>query len=1050
MTSPFSRIRFGMVAAAMVCVGAMSAAAQPEEIVYTNLLKNGGFERNFPVTEGKILNWTFSPPYVRMEIDDVHSGARALMLRSSKEGQAVSTALRSDVLRVVPGREYRVIVHAKCSAGKLSEKDGSALAGKIEWLGPRDGKKGKSNRPGKVKAEQEIITHNEPGFDWQTFEGTATAPDDAAYARLWIGCRGLVGELLLDDIKFEEGIRPNATLAVDPASKIRKPVPAMCVRQSLAPLEIDGKLDDPAWHMATRVRLWGSGAGVRPRDRTYAYVTYDPEHLCIGFRCMQAEMNKIIAQGKDRDDSVWLDDCVEVFIRTAAESGEYYQFIVNLTGVIFDAFARKSSWNGEVSVATSNDEKSWTVEMAIPFATLTVKRPTPGAVWRINLNREQKSRDELSAWAYTGGAFHRQEKFGYIVFEGPPPAAAEPKTTVAGRVLDRNGTAGGVDVWLGAERALTDTAGRFAFNNISPGKYFVVVTSPRHEPVAGSVEVTGETVLAPITLKNINPYSYHFPLPGAEEEAYAVYAGECLSPAHPDRPPRLQMLNKKIEVFASPGEYEPMTFTIFANADIGEVQVTAEELAGLGGEIPAEDMDVRAVRLLFKRTMYAEPADRLIISPETIESFHSIRMAAKTFRQIWITMKVPDDLLPGKYEGKILIQPERGPERDVKIALDVLPIRLNKSPRKRFGVYAGCAPVGRPDYARDWRAHGVETVNGWVYVTPLLDGDNLTFDLRGLERLITDVARAGLRGPIPVSCRIGYSIRDAKTRKLVRRAAADDAKRALYVQAVEAIKALWDGKKAPPMLFYPIDEPFSHGRTDLYKQLATWIHEVPDTKVFVTTTVEPMQDPAIDAVTDVRCYHGGTADAYVEKTGGFGKLAAEIAASGDEAWFYYNGVFSYEQGRGEFTRLVNGFYFWLAPYRVHMPWCYMAYGNDPFDDTDTDGRACEECIFVYPHPDDGRPIPTVQWEGYREGVDDMKYLFTLERLVAKAKKKGAADQEVSDAVQVLETIKGELLEKGPTAPKLMKALGPGDYQRMRRWLADRIVALSKALGEERE
>lgn len=1048
--------RRGVLPAMLLAAGLVLSALLPQgtpaadgPVVYTDLLKNGGFERNFPVTPGQILNWSYPSSLCQIEDDEVHSGAHALAFRRTTDAAGATAWLVSDTLKAVPGWNYRLSLYARCSDGKLAKEKGFALSGKIEWLSAEKDAQGRATgRPGGPLSAEDAFARTDADFDWEKFEKTASAPEGAAFLRVRIGCDSLLGKLLVDDVRLEEGNRPGVVLAAIADSRLTRPLPVLCAPKSLDPVQIDGKLDDAAWREAAAAELRPSGAGVRLSERTYSYVTYGPDSLYIGFRCMQSMMGEIVARGKDRDDNLWQDDCVEVFLCPADTPGDYYHFIVNLTGVIYDAYAKRSSWNGQVRAATSSDDKSWSVEMAIPFETLKVKCPDAGTVWRLNLNREQKSRNELSGWAYTGGAFHKPDKFGYLFFAGDCQGGGTQKGTVRGRILDATGTAGGVEVYLAGKMVLTDAGGRFEVPDAPGGRQFLIATSRRHLPVAGTVEVGGDVLLAPITLKNVDPYAYEYVLPGAaDQNEYAIYTNSCLDAAHPDIPPKAGDLKDKIQTFATPGEWEPVTFTIYAKQDLGQVSVTAGPLAGEEKQIPAENLDVRSVTLLHKRTMYAEPANCLIVSPETIETFSALDIPSRTFRQVWITIRVPPDLPAGRYTGKIAVRPEKAAERSIAVSLDVLPIKLLKPPGKRFGIYPGRAPLDRPDYVRDWAEHDVEIVTGSAAVYPVQKDGQVSYDLSGVERAIADLKAAKMRGPIPVSCRVSYSICDAATRKEIKRVSEKEEQHALYVQGIAATKKLWEEKGAPPLLFYPIDEPFSHGYADLYKTLASWSHETPGAKVFVTTTVEPMRDPSVDQVTDVRCYHGGDADACVEQAGGFDAFAKEIAQSGDEAWFYYNGVFSYEQGRAEFSRLVNGFYFWLAPYRVHIPWCYMSYGNDPYDDTDTDTRACEQCIFVYPHPDNGRPIPTVQWEGFREGADDLRYLATLEALTRKLKGNESAKEEVEKAAQTLQAIREELLGKGPTAPKLLRSLSSGDYTRMRRQIADRIVALSKFVPE---
>jgi len=47
-------------------------------------------------------------------------------------------------------------------------------------------------------------------------------------------------------------------------------------------------------------------------------------------------------------------------------------------------------------------------------------------------------------------------------------------------------------------------------------------------------------------------------------------------------------------------------------------------------------------------------------------------------------------------------------------------------------------------------------------------------------------------------------------------------------------------------------------------------------------------------------------------------------------------------------------------------------------------------MFVYPTVDG--VIDTIAWEGYREGIDDLRYLATLRKAIGKAEKSAAAQK----------------------------------------------------------
>jgi hypothetical protein len=59
---------------------------------------------------------------------------------------------------------------------------------------------------------------------------------------------------------------------------------------------------------------------------------------------------------------------------------------------------------------------------------------------------------------------------------------------------------------------------------------------------------------------------------------------------------------------------------------------------------------------------------------------------------------------------------------------------------------------------------------------------------------------------------------------------------------------------------------------------------------------------------------------------------------------------------------------------------------------------------------DNRPIPTVQWELSREGIDDAKYLSTIERLaaMARARQTPEATAAAAEADQLLAAVRASV------------------------------------------
>ena len=103
---------------------------------------------------------------------------------------------------------------------------------------------------------------------------------------------------------------------------------------------------------------------------------------------------------------------------------------------------------------------------------------------------------------------------------------------------------------------------------------------------------------------------------------------------------------------------------------------------------------------------------------------------------------------------------------------------------------------------------------------------------------------------------------------------------------------------------------------------------------------------------------------------------------GHKIWCYANpqgGVENPEINRRNFGLLL-----WKHRYDGAATWTYLSTAGHTWNDFDNPrGR---DYNFVYPTMDG--VIDTVQWEGYREGVDDVRYVTTLEDAIRKAKASG--------------------------------------------------------------
>ena len=97
-----------------------------------------------------------------------------------------------------------------------------------------------------------------------------------------------------------------------------------------------------------------------------------------------------------------------------------------------------------------------------------------------------------------------------------------------------------------------------------------------------------------------------------------------------------------------------------------------------------------------------------------------------------------------------------------------------------------------------------------------------------------------------------------------------------------------------------------------------------------------------------------------------------------------------------------GLVLWQSGYDGTMNYAYQHASGDIY--VDDDGPSFRDHVFAYPTVDG--VIDTIQWEGFREGVDDVRYLTTLLKEIERAKAddgKAALAKEAEAWVATMDT-----------------------------------------------
>ena len=284
-------------------------------------------------------------------------------------------------------------------------------------------------------ADHEIQDGAAPLATWpvgKVVEDVHSVPMPGVPARVVLGFWNDDGRLPVDDPRAHDGIQRMLGPPLGGAPELPEyPV----TRASKAPT-LDGVLDDAAWKAAQPVVLRGSFDGRPAQLRTEARLVYDDAALYVAF---DIEDPDIWGTLKQRDDPIYEQEVVEIFLDANADGRTYNELQVSPHNVIFDAYfpARRQgmdkTWDSEMKTAlkvrgtlddASDRDEGWTVEMRIPFARLAEVPHVPpqkGERWRFNLYRlEHHGRRAVEGQAFSPlfvGDFHALPRFGWLTFQ---------------------------------------------------------------------------------------------------------------------------------------------------------------------------------------------------------------------------------------------------------------------------------------------------------------------------------------------------------------------------------------------------------------------------------------------------------------------------------------------------------------------------------------------------------------------------------------------------------------------------------------------------------
>ena len=199
---------------------------------------------------------------------------------------------------------------------------------------------------------------------------------------------------------------PPPPVAPEVVSRDRQGQATVRATRLRAPLQIDGRLDEPVYETVQSITDFIQqlpDEGALGSERTEAWILFDDDSIYISARCYDTAPPSEWVANEMRRDVIQLrqNDSFSLMLDTFYDRRNGLAFLVTPIGGFSDfAISNEggrvnTDWNTIWDSRTARFDGGWTVEIQIPFKSLRY-RPTSTQVWGIQLRRIIRRRTEAS------------------------------------------------------------------------------------------------------------------------------------------------------------------------------------------------------------------------------------------------------------------------------------------------------------------------------------------------------------------------------------------------------------------------------------------------------------------------------------------------------------------------------------------------------------------------------------------------------------------------------------------------------------------------------
>ncbi|MES2607108.1 MAG: carbohydrate binding family 9 domain-containing protein, partial [Pseudomonadota bacterium] len=169
-------------------------------------------------------------------------------------------------------------------------------------------------------------------------------------------------------------------------------------------VRIDGVLDAAEWQQAVLIEDFHQTFPVEfatPSQKTEVKVFYSEDALYVSARMAESDPSVIASRVLRQGQALGADDVFALILDPYLDRRNGYRFEVNPNGVRWDGLFQninevEGNWEGIWEAGARTDAQGWTLEMKIPFQTLSFNPDSDS--WGINFIRIRRGSNENLAW----------------------------------------------------------------------------------------------------------------------------------------------------------------------------------------------------------------------------------------------------------------------------------------------------------------------------------------------------------------------------------------------------------------------------------------------------------------------------------------------------------------------------------------------------------------------------------------------------------------------------------------------------------------------------